>query len=350
MIGSQVQGDWRRQLSRRLRLTLAELAALMPVSGAVVSARRDPDGPFEVVAEVRADDAPQQPPSPDLVLSHAALAWLEANHRELVLEVRRGYRESELYRPLIAHGIPAAVLCPIFYVDELSGVIVFTTSRRTCTTERQLRMIRILVPKLVELVPPPMTDGWHVEEPTVETARGSAAPPQPAQTAEHSLRAELVPPREAGPVESAGSPPVEAPASEGSSRRSAESIRLEADALGRVEDWSGEAERAFGWSRDEVIGSFLTLFYRDKHRHLLDPTLRDELLREGRFEGRAICYSRDGLPVTCRITLEELRDAGGRTTGFRGSFRIVKPETLLPREQIEFGFARLYAFTNPVKP
>ena len=355
MIRAGKPKDWRRELTRRLRLTLAELAPIMPVSAAAALARRESDGPFELLAEVRpeVDDARA---SPQIVLSAGAVEWLEVNRRELVLELRPGYRESELYLPLIENGIPAAVISPILYVDELSGVVVITTRRRTCTTERQLRMIRVLVPKLAELVPPPMAEAWEIEVGTPDPGdAGAVEDEKPSVTVveeEHSLRADLTPQQEE-PV--ARGAPAEAPADESASAveasaANAQDIRLEADALGRVDEWTERAERVFGWSHEEVVGSFLTLFYRNKHRHLLDPTLREELLKDGRFEGRAICYSRDGLPVTCEMTLSELQDPDGRATGFSGSFRVVKPNTLLPREDIEFGFARLYAFTNPLKP
>ncbi len=122
---------------------------------------------------------------------------------------------------------------------------------------------------------------------------------------------------------------------------------MEADALGRVREWNGVAERLFGIPRDEAVGKVLAVFYREGSRRRLSPGLAGELTARGRFVGRALGYDAEGRAVTCDVELTSVRTPAG-TAGFRGRFRRVESDRLLPREDIRFDFARLYAFTEPV--
>jgi PAS domain S-box-containing protein len=306
MHSTKGQPQWLRELKVRFRTRVAELVATVPASVVSLSLRRAAAGPLEPLLTVSINGEPVEAASP-LDLGAAAVDWLETNRRELVLEVRPRHSTSELYRPLVERGIVSAVVVPVFRASDLVGSVAVGSARPTAYSERHVKLMEMMAADLAPYFPRP------------------------------------------GAAESGKPPKAEKPAAAEPAPAAGEAF-LEADRLGRIAAWNDVAERLFGWSGREVVGNYLTLFYRKKHRRLLDPTLRDELLKGGVFRGRGLCYSREGLPVTCEMEMTELRGPNGSVRGFRGRFRSVAPITLLPREEIEFAFAQLYAFTNPVCP
>ncbi len=298
----------------------------MPLTAASVSVRPQETGALEVLYTCGFEGASVEPGLP---IADEVLDWLESNRRELVLAIRPEHKTSNFYRPFIEYGIRTAIIVPVFRAGRLAGTVTVGSRERDAYTARHLQLLKMmcneLTPFFAKPVPPSRTFS--------EAEPGSWGPGRPHATLDVERHAPPPAEKPTPPAPEAAAPPQEA--------------HIEADALGRVAEWDPAAEIIFGWTRSEVIGHFLTLFYRLKQKRLLDATLLDDLLRTGTFRGRAICYDSDGLPVTCEVELSRL-STSGRTRGFRGRFRRVTPRTLLPREEIEFGFARLYDFSNPV--
>jgi len=302
---------WVRGLARRFRSALDSLVGAVPLTAASVSVRPREDGPLEVLATYTCTGDISVSSTP-LTLGEPAVRWLEVHRRELVLEVRPSHADSAFYHPFIVAGVKRVLVVPVYQGNVLAGTLLVASDEPDAYTMRHLKLVRLLAGELAPFFPRPAP----VRPSATPLAAAPRSTDKPFLTArELAQRGEAV---------------------------------VETDELGRIETWEGAAEGMFGLSRREVLGACLALFYRRKVKRLLDPTLLDDLLAEGAFRGRALCYSNEGLPVTCEVELSRLDAGEGRATGFRGRFRQVMPETLLPREKITFGFARLYAFGNPL--
>ena len=323
--GKRVEG-----LAEQFRSSVNRLVGSVPLTAASVSVRPREGGPLDLLYTCGFEGAVAEP---GLALGDEARRWLEANRRELVLAVRPEHRGSGFYRPFIEHGIRTAIIVPIFRSGRLAGTVTVGSGERDAYTARHLQLIRMMTAELTPFFAKPVPPSRTYLEP--EVTPGSWGPGRPHAAVDVEERepsrppaAEVVPPE-----------PGEAP----------REARIEADALGRIAEWNEAAERIFGWSRCEVVGHVLTLFYREKNRRLIDPTLIGRLLRDGTFRGRALTWDSSGLPVCCEVELKELETAPGRARGFRGRFRRVPSHTLLAHESLEFGFARLYDFSNPLR-
>jgi PAS domain S-box-containing protein len=251
-----------------------------------------------------------------LTIGGPALRYLETKGAELVLAVCDEHRESEFYRPFIEHGIRSALVVAVFQGDRIVGAVTVGSRRVNAYTGAHLRLIKLMSSELSSCFP------------------SAAVPVRTAAPQDHEETRAYEPQR----------PQKEAPAHATPAR--ADEACIEADSLGRIAAWDEKAERLFGWSESEVVGSFLTLFLRRKHRRLLDPTLLGKLLAPGVYRGRALGYDRRGLAVTCEVELSRLSMPRGGAQGFRGVFRRVTSQTLLAREPVEFEFARVYDFSN----
>gem|GEM_PF-3520265 len=308
---------WARGLARRFRSMLDDLGDSVPVSTASLSVRPGGEGPLETLTTWSMEGTPEESSRP-LTIGIPALQYLETKGAELVLAVREEHRQSEFYRPFIEHGIRSALIAAVFQTDRIVGAIAVGSKRVSAYTAAHLRLIRLMSSELASYFP--------------SSAASGEVRPAPPQEPEEARPGEPQRPQEEVP---AHAPPLPA-----------EQACIEADSLGRIAAWDDKAERLFGWSESEAVGSFLTLFLRRKHRRLLDPTLLGELLGPGVYRGRALGYDSRGLPVTCEVELTRAPMPRGRAQGFRGVFRRVASETLLSHEPVEFEFARVYDFSN----
>jgi len=321
-LGKRAEG-----LVAQFRSSLDRLVGRVPLTAASVSVRPQEEKPLEALYTCGFD---REVADAELAIGDEGLHWLEAHHRELVLAIEPEHSKLDFYRPFIEHGIRTAIILPIFRAGRLAGTVTVGSRKREAYTARHLQRLKMMCSELMPFFarPVPASRAFAEAEP------GSWGPGRP-----HAV------------VEVQGQPPPPAekpmpPAAEAAAP--SEEAHVEADALGRIVAWDELAEQIFGWTRSEAIGRFLILFYRIKDEHLLEAALLDDLLRTGHFRGRAVCYDRDGLPVTCEVELSRLIPPSASAGEFRGTFRRVTPRTLLPHEEIEFGFARLYDFSNPL--
>ena len=252
-----------------------------------------------------------------------ALKWLEANRRPLVLEVLGTHHRAGFYGPFVDRGIRSAIIMPVMPAGVIVGTVTIGTNQSRAYTKKHLNIIGMLCRELEPLFGTPDESAPAA----IDAVEPVAAPVSTVENIPAAI--ESIP--SASPTPTASTPEAQ----------------IEADSLGRIARWDKAAEGIFGWPASEVVGAVLTLFYRKKYRNLLDPTLKNDLLSTGTFRGRAICYDNKGTPVTCEIELSEL-EGTRQSRGFRGRFRRVTPDTLLPREKIEFGFAKLFDFSSPL--
>jgi PAS domain S-box-containing protein len=86
---------------------------------------------------------------------------------------------------------------------------------------------------------------------------------------------------------------------------------------GNVSSWNKGAEQIKGYSRDQIVGKYLSVFYTTRDRARGKPE-RDLLtaVREGRFEGEAQRVRKDGSEFWGNIVLSAVRDESGVLAGF----------------------------------
>lgn len=325
------------ELVAEFRTSTSHLAGAVPMTVASLSVRPSLDGSLTELTTCALGSA--RVPEP-FTIGDQALKWLEANRRPLVLEVLGAHHRAGFYRPFVDRGIRSAIIMPVMPAGVIVGTVTIGTNQLRAYTKKHLNIIGMLCRELAPLFPHP----GESAPPAIEAEEPVAAP----ASADENTRAaiESIPSATPIPTASTQEAQVESvPSETPTPTASTQEAQIEADSLGRIARWDKTAEGIFGWSASEVVGTVLTLFYRKKHRNLLDPTLRKDLLSEGTFRGRAICYDNKGTPVTCEIELSEL-EGTKQSRGFRGRFRRVKPDTLLPREKIEFGFAKLFDFSS----
>jgi PAS domain S-box-containing protein len=313
-------------LRERFRAAVRDLAGAMPLSVASLAARAVAGGPLETLLTLGFDEEPGLELAP-LVIGDAAAQWFEANHRELVLDVRPDHVRSEFYRPFTRYSLRSVIVLPMFRGDELLGTLAVGSRERDAYTKRHLRMMMLLAAELAPEFPAP------APAPIAAAEMGTVPTSVPMSGTVPVFKT-------VGTVPDSGTVPL-------SGTVPSDEATVEADALGRVREWNGVAERLFGISRDEAVGKVLAVFYREGSRRRLSPRLAVELTARGRFVGRALGFDAEGRAVTCDVELTSVRTPAG-ATGFRGRFRRVESDKLLPREDIRFDFARLYAFANPV--
>jgi rsbT co-antagonist protein RsbR len=94
-----------------------------------------------------------------------------------------------------------------------------------------------------------------------------------------------------------------------------EVIRL--DAQGCVRSWSPGAERLKGYTRDEVLGHHLSMFYTEEDvRSGLAEREIAIATREGRFEGEGWRVRKDGSRFWATVTMSPIREENGELIGF----------------------------------
>lgn len=89
------------------------------------------------------------------------------------------------------------------------------------------------------------------------------------------------------------------------------------DPEGRIVSWNAGAARIKGYSRDEIIGRHVSLFYtpEDKATGLPGRAL-EAAARDGRYEGEGWRLRRDGTRFWANIVIDAIHDADGKLIGF----------------------------------
>ncbi len=311
-------------LKERFREAIRGLVESAPVSVASAAVRPVAGGPLEPVLTLGFTGEALSPSNrdapgvelPPLVVGEAAVQWCEANHKELVLDVRPEHVRSEFYRPFARHGLRSVIVLPVFRDDALIGTLAVGSIEREAWTKRHLRLLEIMAAMLAPDFPKPAPAG---EQPASAGARLGAAPSEEA----------------------------ERPGGRAAPTLQAADAHVEADALGRVREWDAVAERLFGIPRDEAVGRGLAVFYRASRGRLLGARLADELTARGRFLGRALGWDAEGMPLLCEVELSSFRTPTG-ARGLRGRFRRLETDALVSHEEIRFDVATRYDFTKPV--
>lgn len=85
---------------------------------------------------------------------------------------------------------------------------------------------------------------------------------------------------------------------------------------GIVSNWNPGAERAKGYTAQEIIGRHFSAFYTQEDRARgLPQQMLDRALREGRVEGEGWRLRKDGTRLWAHVTLQLVQDATGKAIG-----------------------------------
>ena len=86
---------------------------------------------------------------------------------------------------------------------------------------------------------------------------------------------------------------------------------------GRVANWNLGAERAKGYSADEIIGQHFSLFYTDNDRAKGMPQRSlDQALEHGHFRAEGWRMRKDGSAFWSNVAIDAIRDDQGQLLGF----------------------------------
>jgi PAS domain S-box-containing protein len=89
------------------------------------------------------------------------------------------------------------------------------------------------------------------------------------------------------------------------------------DPEGRVATWNQGAQRAKGYTRDEIIGRHFSVFYPPEDIAAGKPAWELEVaMRDGRFEEEGWRLRKDGTPFWASVVITPLRDDAGVHIGF----------------------------------
>ncbi|MDK4731416.1 EAL domain-containing protein [Rhizobium sp. CNPSo 3490] len=89
------------------------------------------------------------------------------------------------------------------------------------------------------------------------------------------------------------------------------------DPNGKVSNWNAGAERAKGYSADEIIGADFSLFYSEEDRRKgLPQRALETARREGRFEAQGWRYRKDGSSFWAHVVIDAINDESGALIGF----------------------------------
>ena len=127
---------------------------------------------------------------------------------------------------------------------------------------------------------------------------------------------------------SAGKGPEDAVASDGMAIPEQERFRLLVEAVtdyalymldagGYVASWNPGAERAKGYSREEILGQHFSHFYTEEDRAAgLPQRALSIATNEGRFEGEGWRMRKDGTRMWAHVIIDPIRTAEGNLIGF----------------------------------
>jgi PAS domain S-box-containing protein len=89
------------------------------------------------------------------------------------------------------------------------------------------------------------------------------------------------------------------------------------DPTGVISSWNSGAERAKGYSADEIIGKNFSQFYTEEDRRTGRPQLALQIAdREGRFENEGWRVRKDGTRFWAHVVMDPIRSPNGRLLGF----------------------------------
>ncbi|PTM98374.1 bifunctional diguanylate cyclase/phosphodiesterase [Mycoplana dimorpha] len=89
------------------------------------------------------------------------------------------------------------------------------------------------------------------------------------------------------------------------------------DPRGVITNWNPGAERAKGYSAQEIIGQHFSLFYGEEERRLGLPERTLEIARsQGKHETEGLRYRKDGSRFWAHVTVDAIYDAEGALIGY----------------------------------
>jgi PAS domain S-box-containing protein len=105
------------------------------------------------------------------------------------------------------------------------------------------------------------------------------------------------------------------------------------DASGYVASWNAGAERAKGYTREEILGHHFSRFYTpDDRQNGLPQRALQRAASEGRFEGEGWRVRKNGTRMWAHVVIDPIRDADG---GLIGYAKITREITERMRAQTE---------------
>jgi diguanylate cyclase (GGDEF)-like protein/PAS domain S-box-containing protein len=89
------------------------------------------------------------------------------------------------------------------------------------------------------------------------------------------------------------------------------------DPRGHVVNWNAGAERAKGYTSQEILGQHFSLFYSAQDRQAKTPETNLNIARTtGRFEDQGWRYRKDGSAFWAHVVIDAIHDDGGRLIGY----------------------------------
>jgi diguanylate cyclase (GGDEF)-like protein/PAS domain S-box-containing protein len=89
------------------------------------------------------------------------------------------------------------------------------------------------------------------------------------------------------------------------------------DPSGIVTNWNAGAQRAKGYTADEIVGCHFSRFYSDEDRQQeLPKRVLEQALVEGRFEGEGWRIRKDGTRFWAHVVIDRICDEQGRLIGY----------------------------------
>ncbi|MEQ4531646.1 MAG: bifunctional diguanylate cyclase/phosphodiesterase [Mixta sp.] len=89
------------------------------------------------------------------------------------------------------------------------------------------------------------------------------------------------------------------------------------DPRGHVVNWNAGAQRAKGYSAQEILGQHFSLFYSAQDRQAKMPETNLNIARTtGRFEDQGWRYRKDGSAFWAHVVIDAIHDDGGRLVGY----------------------------------
>jgi len=112
------------------------------------------------------------------------------------------------------------------------------------------------------------------------------------------------------------------------------------DPQGRVTSWNTGAERAKGYTAEEIIGQHFRVFYPPEQQQARHPEHELEVaLRDGVYQEEGWRVRKDGTRFWAHVTITTVRDEGGHHVGFAKVTRDHTERMQLLRQQGEYASA-----------